>query len=361
MHKIINSACVVGLCAVLASCVTTQQTAKTADFPAETHSATIADLKIAEKRISHTIVPSPELRRAGEKNVKNAVMHEALEIAEKKDNKSYDVIVNPEFVIEKTNNFFSRKISKISVTGRPASYTNFRSLNDSVWSNPVFRGAKVVYVSTNAAGEAKAAKKYKVKPMSSASGSYRPKGYFGTLELAIGSQTQKFFNGNDAVMFEDNTNSHFCPVFTTVHGYRFSPRFSIGLGVGFKYWRADLKEKYLYGNERIEEKESGFAVPAFFEARYNFRGEKQNTFFASFRLGCELDAEGFACMEARGAYVAPSIGYSHAISDKHALELALQYQYSKRAYDQDDKKYYNSTGVDNMSLNSWSLRFGYTF
>lgn len=36
-------------------------------------------------------------------------------------------------------NLFGKKVSSVTVTGRPAKYKNFRSLPDKVWTDEVFR------------------------------------------------------------------------------------------------------------------------------------------------------------------------------------------------------------------------------
>lgn len=119
----------------MTSCVTTTKTSKTENLNPELLVATAADLEIAPERITYTMVPSVEIRRGGDGNVKKAAIAEAL----LKAGNNYDLLVEPEFVMEKTNYFFFRKVSKITVSGRPAKYTNFRSLGDKVWTDPVFR------------------------------------------------------------------------------------------------------------------------------------------------------------------------------------------------------------------------------
>lgn len=125
--------------ALLASCITTTKTAKTAGFDASTYTATVADLDVADQRVTVTLNPVPaDVNRGGISNVKKTVEAMALE-----QNGNADVLVNPEFTYTVERGFFSKKITSMTVTGRPAKYKNFRSLNDSVWSDPVFRGAVV--------------------------------------------------------------------------------------------------------------------------------------------------------------------------------------------------------------------------
>lgn len=135
MRKILSFVSVTFVAACMASCVTTTKTAKVENLDPELYVATTADLDIANDRITYTMIPTAEIRRAGDGNVKRAAIAEALQ----KAGNNYDLLVEPEFVVEKTNYFFTRKITKITVSGRPAKYTNFHSLGDKVWTDPVFR------------------------------------------------------------------------------------------------------------------------------------------------------------------------------------------------------------------------------
>ncbi len=117
------------------SCTTTVKTAKTADPSVQLLSATIADLDVSPERISYTMIPTKELLRGGEDNVRQAAEHAALE-----KNGNADVLVGAEYIISKKSRFiFGKEINSITVTGHPAKYVNFRSANDSVWVNSTFR------------------------------------------------------------------------------------------------------------------------------------------------------------------------------------------------------------------------------
>ena len=120
---------------LLSSCQTITKTASTANIGASLQSATIAELEVDDQRITHTLVPSKEIQRGGLNNIKQAVEYDAL-------NKygNADILLEPQYVISKKQTLFGSKITSISVSGRPARYKNFRSLDDSVWCNPVFRG-----------------------------------------------------------------------------------------------------------------------------------------------------------------------------------------------------------------------------
>lgn len=132
MKKVLLLACVTF---ALTSCVTTVKTAKVADTKSTLLSATVADLEVSPVRVSYTMAPSKSLQRAGLNNVKQAAIQECLI-----KNGNADVLVDAEYTIEQENLFiFGKRIASITVSGHPARYKGYRSLNDSVWCNPVFR------------------------------------------------------------------------------------------------------------------------------------------------------------------------------------------------------------------------------
>ena len=133
MKKVLFFACVVF---ALTSCVTTVKTAKSADAKSQLLSATVADLEVSPVRVSYTMAPTKSLQRAGLNNVKQAAIQECLI-----KNGNADVLVDVEYVIEQQKLLFGKRINSITVSGHPAKYKGYHSLNDSVWCNPVFRGS----------------------------------------------------------------------------------------------------------------------------------------------------------------------------------------------------------------------------
>lgn len=133
--------------AALSSCTTVNKTAKTADISASIRNASVADLDVASRRVTYTMTPSKAVRRGGLANIKRVAESEALE-----KNGGGDVLVNPEFTVTKRRGLFSSKVTSVTVTGRPANYINVRSLPDSVWCNPVFRGVPQYRLSTHPKG-----------------------------------------------------------------------------------------------------------------------------------------------------------------------------------------------------------------
>jgi hypothetical protein len=105
-----------------ASCSTSMKTytATAIDTRSQLQTATTADLIVSETRISYTMRPTEAIQRGGEKNVINAAVHEAL-----LQYGNSDLLVDLEYVLE----YKDSKIESITVTGHPAKYTNYRSLN----------------------------------------------------------------------------------------------------------------------------------------------------------------------------------------------------------------------------------------
>jgi hypothetical protein len=115
----------------MTSCKTIHSTAEYKDPTTFLRNVTVADLEVSRDRISFTYEPSREVRRGGDQNVIKAAIREALRV-----NGGGDVLVDLEYItISKFSiKFFYSAIRQITVSGYPAKYTNFHSLNDSIWA-----------------------------------------------------------------------------------------------------------------------------------------------------------------------------------------------------------------------------------
>ena len=125
---------------LVAAAVFTLASCTTESVPYSMYNATVADLQVAPARITYTMRPSKQINKGGIGNVKQAVIQEALTA-----NGNADLLLEPQFVISHKKGPFGwliNKVTSITVTGRPATYTNFRSMDDDVWTDPVFRGVK---------------------------------------------------------------------------------------------------------------------------------------------------------------------------------------------------------------------------
>lgn len=117
MKKLFLCAAVAAL--AMSSCSTITHTVATENVDTQLVNRTTAELKVSDKKITYTFIPSAAYRRAGDKAVKRAAVAKALEEAG-----GADILVAPQFEVKKTRGLFSTKIKYVTVTGHPASYVN---------------------------------------------------------------------------------------------------------------------------------------------------------------------------------------------------------------------------------------------
>ena len=313
--------CVACSVAVLTSCVTTNKTAKTADFSTETFNATVADLEVSDKRITTTMNPVPkEVRRGGMNNIKRTVEAKALQ-----ENGNADVLVNPEFTYTVERGFFSKKVKSITVTGRPAKYKNFHSLNDSVWSNPTFRG-----VAVRTSSLIRKPKVHSGKPF------FLNNNYENNYESGEG-KLRKGFSGNiDLGCSYDFERERAVPHLYLNLGYNINPYIYVGAGSGVD-WNTD--DNWIF-------------VPVYGNVRCYFSRNSSAPFFDA-RIG-----GAFECKESRvdgGTYFSFALGYRFKSVE---LSLAYTHQKAKEEYNRYTYYYYD---YSNISLNRLGLRLGFRF
>ena len=120
------------LAVAVTSCKTIRSTAEYKDPTTFLRNVTIADLEVADERISFTFEPSRQVRRGD--NVLKAAIREALRL-----NGGGDVLVDLEYVVISKAPYISyifglSPIREVTVSGYPAKYTNFHSLDDGIWA-----------------------------------------------------------------------------------------------------------------------------------------------------------------------------------------------------------------------------------
>lgn len=299
---------------LLSSCVTTMKTARTAETSTSIKNATVADLKVADQRITYTMSPTKAVQRAGLSNVKQAAIQEALTL-----HGNADVMVEPEFVIEKERGLFSSNISRITVTGRPAFYQNFRTLPDSVWRKPGFYGQPdVVYVgSTDGDGDDDSDSKRggllgKLKGRRAQAQlediGWRRSG-LGVHLTAMGGYEDWTVNsgssGGSAVLHDYEGHGAYFGGLLTV-GYNVTPHWFLGVGGG-AYW---------------SEYQNICNVPVFGNVRFNFSGHKPSTWFLDYKAGVNILPNAKSLKN--GVMLAFSVG-----RDFGPFELALQTMYTQ--------------------------------
>jgi hypothetical protein len=115
----------------LSSCKSTRSTATYQDPINTLRTVTVADLDVSDTRISYTYKPTYAVRLGGSQNVIKTAVQEAL-----KAHGSGDILIGLEYttISKWTILSFLSPIREITVTGRPAKYTNFHSLPENIWA-----------------------------------------------------------------------------------------------------------------------------------------------------------------------------------------------------------------------------------
>ena len=112
----------------ITSCTMHRQTSTTAKPYNQIITKVAADLEVSPNRISFTYEPKKSEYKSGLNNALQITIAKALQY-----NGSGDVLVGMEYRVKSKMRLFGGiKIEEITVTGFPASYSNFRNLPDSV-------------------------------------------------------------------------------------------------------------------------------------------------------------------------------------------------------------------------------------
>lgn len=120
----------------IASCSTVNKTSTTRSITAPVIAATIADLDVAQQKISYTYYPTSAVKRGGLANVKAAAVAEALA-----KNGNGDVLVESQCEVVTYTGFFRRTIKSVTVTGYPATYKNFKAVSAPTLEKMLLNGA----------------------------------------------------------------------------------------------------------------------------------------------------------------------------------------------------------------------------
>ena len=115
----------------ITSCKSSRSTATYQDPVNTLRTVTVADLEVSDTRISYTYKPTYAVRLGGSQNVIKTAVLEAL-----RAHGSGDILIGLEYTtISRWTIFpFLSPIREITVTGRPAKYTNFHSLSEKIWA-----------------------------------------------------------------------------------------------------------------------------------------------------------------------------------------------------------------------------------
>ena len=305
---------------LLSSCITTTKTARTATTSASIKNVTVADLKVTDHRVTYTMSPSKAIQRGGLGNVKQAAIQEALT-----QNGNADVMVEPEFVIEKERTLFGSRINSITVTGRPAYYQNFRTLPDSVWHKPGFYGQPdVIYIGCKDGDDADdlggrhgglfsrlTGKNKKSSPLEVRDRILRRTGLRFDIDLMGGFERTRLKYDTYGASDETSDGSGFLGALGT-----------IGLQTG-THWYFGVGSGYLSGFDY-----RGQFVPIFGDVRFYLSPTSGSLFF-DYKMGASMQV-GSPSIHGRhdstdgGVFFSPSFGYSFG-----SFELAVQFIYQE--------------------------------
>lgn len=335
---------------LLSSCAVTQKTASTAQIPAESHAASVATLKVGERVKVEMDVTKP-IRKGGWENIRQAVETKALEAAG-----DADVLLEPRYVVEKHKGLFRSKITKVTVSGRPAVYTDFHALPDSVWCNRIYRAGYEDMITRDGGQPKKYKNKIKdVAPKSSSNSEeveesdnfdlylgnqpyrkqFRKKGFathgsfgIGGLYIHTKKEANNWFDESD-----EYGGGKGCALSGMLGaGYNFNPHWYAGLGVS------------LYGTTGGENQ---LNAPLFAEGRY-YLFKRNVSPFASFRLGAVIPK--YCNRTGVLPFVGASIGYQIG-----HFEVAFDYTYAE--FDFEDSRNFDIIN----DFHWWGFRLGYHF
>ena len=297
---------------LLSSCAAELRTSSTVRTQADTRAASVASLRVGERVTAEMEVPK-SIRKGGWDNVRQAVEAKALEKAG-----NADVLLNPAYVVEKHR----RKITKVAVSGRPAYYTDFHRLPDSVWTNPVFRAGfeNAVNAPKLATGtEAiQALAKQSAKPREQKSTKkvvsaekelpfrkrVRRTGFSFKVDEGVGLTLNKAIEPMASWTVTDHESDVLSSVSLGLGG-QFTPRFYAGVGASF------------VGIPGAEY----YMAPVYAEARYYFMKRNMSPFL-NFRFGTSVPKN--KCNKEIRPYVAGAVGYSVG-----RFDIGLMYQFEK--------------------------------
>lgn len=108
---------------LMTSCSTMYKTATQKNVNPVLAAAVVSDLKVSSNKISYTYNTTRKVRRAGVENCIATAISEALAV-----NGNYDVLIETQAAVLHRA-FFSKKIKTVTVTGYPAKYTNFQTVD----------------------------------------------------------------------------------------------------------------------------------------------------------------------------------------------------------------------------------------
>lgn len=122
----------------MSSCSVVTKTATTRDVTAPLAAAVISDLEVSNQKITYTFVPTNNVRKGGLNNCINTAISEALA-----SNGGGDVLIETQEAVVQRYGLGGKKIRSVTVTGYPAKYKNFRSVDEETIKAGIISGSLV--------------------------------------------------------------------------------------------------------------------------------------------------------------------------------------------------------------------------
>ncbi|MBQ3147901.1 MAG: hypothetical protein IJB87_00895 [Alistipes sp.] len=123
---------------VLSSCSTVYKTASTEDVSTRIVSTTLADLEVSNQKITYTFKPVASVRRGGVQNCINVAISEAL-----KEHGGDVLIETQKATVCRMSLFGFNRVKSVTVTGFPATYKNFNSVDQSLIKRSLENGSSL--------------------------------------------------------------------------------------------------------------------------------------------------------------------------------------------------------------------------
>lgn len=322
---------------LLSSCAAEHRTSSTVRTQADTRAASVASLRVGERVTAEMEVPK-SIRKGGWDNVRQAVEAKALEKAG-----NADVLLNPAYVVEKHR----RKITKVAVSGRPAYYTDFHRLPDSVWTNPVFRagfenavnapklatGTEAIQALANQSAKPREQKSTKKVVSAEEKLPFRKRVRRTGFSFKVDEGVGLTLNQTIVPMVSWTNTVHESDLLSSVSlgfGGQFTPHFYAGVGASF----VGIPDAEYY------------MAPVYAEARYYFMKRNMSPFL-NFRFGTSVPKN--KCNKEIRPYVAGAVGYSVG-----RFDIGLMYQFEKF-----EDKYESYPSI--YKYHQFSLNLGFHF
>lgn len=269
------------------SCGTLIKTAKTIEPNDWANNITVADLDIADERVSYTLYPTEKQRHGSMENIKKAAEAET-----KLKYGGADLLLEPLYVVNKSVSFIcDNNVDSVTVSGRPARYVNIRPY-----------GSESNHIAKEETSEVKwwqiPAKGF----IPSQPEQFRKKG-------VAGHYSQMIMMNAEGVDSKSKVLSSLVSV-----GYQITSDFYIGAGTGL-----------MFGISKNNE-----FIPLFGNARYYF-SQKESSFFIDGKIGYGWETH----KNNGGLFTQASIGYSFGYINFAIVANTQKLKYTKNGLNTD--------------------------